>query len=230
MTEYTRTLMEVFEEVGTHLSNAVDEPGGFKGTSRSDITNQIVDIPTLKKPDSILKDLPAKDIAILVGIVAVAVGAAVGITVIVKDRKAKKLAEIEREAKRLKPTQLQAIEIENSDQFREFEVESYESTSAVELTSEQWNYAISEMLKLEAFREKAWDLLKNAIIVDDEQQSLDWKKKLEKATPEQLAQMIKAVLTEHPEILKSTDFSEMKKYLFNQGPEDGPAALGALTR
>jgi hypothetical protein len=194
------------------------------------VTNQIVDIPTLIKPDSILKDLPAKDIAVLVGIVAVAVGAAVGITVIVKNRKAKKLAEIEREARRLKPTQLVSIEIENSDQFRDFEVENFEDNRAIEMTADQWNFAISEMLKLEAFREMAWELLKNAIVVDSEKQTLEWKNKLEKATPEQLSQMIQAVISEHPEILQSTDFSEMKKYLFNKGPDEGPAAFGAPTR
>lgn len=226
--------MEVFEEVGTHLSNAVGEPGGFKGTSRSDATNLITDIPTLRKPDSVLKDLPDKDVAILVGVVVAAVAAGAGITwgimSAVKKRKAKKLAELEREAKRLKPTQLQSIEIENSDQFRDFQLEKFEPSNSIALSVEQWNFAISEMLKLEAFRDKAWELLRGAIIVDSEQETLEWKMKLEQATPEELAQMVQQVLAEHPEILESTNFAQMQEILLRQDPDEGPATLGAPTR
>ena len=222
--------MVVLEEVGTHLSNSKDSPGYFIGTSRSDISNKIVDIPKMRKPDVALGNLSNKDYAILAAILAATVATTVITLNFWQKRKLKKKATADLEAKKLKPTQLQVVEIENIDAVLA-ETSQIEATQyGVVLTSKEWASALTELLRMEAFREQAWTILARAQISDSNEQSLEWQKTIENASPEELAQKIQLAIEQNPEVMKEAEVVRILKMLGKNGPEDGPEAIGAPTR
>jgi hypothetical protein len=218
MTEYNKVLMEVWQELGTHLTDSKEAPGFSIGVSRSDSGNAVVDLALMKEPDSVLKNLKPKDWALIAAGAAVLIAGTVIVTKQLEKMKQKKAREAEL-ARKLQPRVLESIEIENAEQYwRSDLVES----EGVKLTEEQWITALSRLLELEAFRDQMWNLLKSAQITDPSQVAIDWQKQLQRFSPKELAVKIKLVLDANPELLAKEDFEAMLRSVLrnNEGPDE----------
>ena len=220
MTEFNRVIMEVFQELETHLTASKDSPGFSIGVSRSDSGNAVVDIPIMKEPDSLLKDLKPKDWAIIAAGAAVLIAGTVIVTKQLEKRKQKK-ARVAELSKKLKPRVLESIEIENAEQYwRSDLIES----EGVQLTEEQWITALTRLLELEAFRDQMWKLLKDAQITDASDAATNWQKQLQEFSTHELALKIKMVLDANPEILSKEDFEVMLLNVLRN--DEGPDEIG----